>query len=590
MDFNRLFDLLPYQAAHYAQPKAFAERDGNTWQYYSTTDGLEMVEQMSVGLLNLGVQVGDKVGIFTQHGSPPWNFVDFAVQQIGGVVIPIHATSSPEAILHIIEETQLKICFVQNEQFAERIQEAIKSKEVHIYTFELSSKYPHWKSIFKKSTSNYLEEINHRKAQITEDTLATIIYTSGTTAEPKGVMLSHKNIISNIKAIISLVPINYHKRTFSFLPLSHIFERMVTYTYMVVGASVYYIDKMENIVPCIRSAKPHYFTSVPRFLEKVYDTILERGGEQAGWKRRLLLWAIRVGEGYEKKRLRNWNYWLKHRLADLIVFRRWRYALGGHVEGVVVGAAAMQARLGQLFSAAGIEVREGYGLTETSPVVSFNRFEPGGCRFGTVGIPIPGVEVNILNPDERGEGEIRVKGPNVMLGYFQKEALTQKVISPEGWFHTGDVGCMVHKKFLQITDRKKDIFKTSHGKYVAPQELENLLKDSEFIEQCLIIGFQRPFVAALIIPNMTMLHIWCDENKVHWTSPQFMVINPKVIQHFEKQLAMINENLPSHKQIRKFLLLHKEWTLETGELTATYKPLRAAILENNKKEINKMYT
>ena len=364
---------------------------------------------------------------------------------------------------------------------------------------------------------------------------------------------------------------------------------MVSYSYIAAGASVYYVDKLPNFVDYAKEIRPHYFSSVPRFLEKFYSGILERAGTMNRLKKGILLWAIALGERYDGKKGIPLLYFLKLKIADLLVFTSWRIALGNRVEGIIVGAAALQPRLGRLFSAAGIEIREGYGLTETSPVISFNRFEPGGVRFGTVGIPIPGIELKINDPNEENEGEILVKGPGVMLGYYNKPELTAEVLDDEGWFHTGDVGKIVHKRFLKITDRKKDIFKTTTGKYVSPQTIENQLNNSSFIEQSMVVGFNRPFVAALVVPAFGLLKKWCEENNVHWTAPQYMVINPKVVQHFEQIFESINEGLVNREKIRKFTLLYEDWSVENGEITPTLKLRRPYLLEKHQAEIDEMY-
>jgi len=589
IDFRRLFDIFPYQQAKFPNKAALVEKQDVGWKKYSTQECITQINRVSAGLLNLGLKKGEKVGIMTQLGSPRWTFVDIGTQQIGGIVVPIHAQVREHEIEHILNDAEVKFLIVENREFYNRV-EPIVDRVPHlkkIFTFQKLPNIPHYDNLVEEPMDRHLEEFEGRKAGVHEDDLATIIYTSGTTGNPKGVMLSHKNIISNIKATISLVPVNHGKRTLSFLPMSHIFERMVTYTYMAVGAAVYFAERRDAVAQNIKEVRPHYFASVPRFLEKVYDTILEKGGEQGKIVSRTLNWAVNVGERY--RRNMGLLYFFKLKIADLLVYRRWRNALGGKVEGVVVGAAALQPHLGKLFSAAGIEIREGYGMTETSPVISFNRFEPGGVRFGTVGIPVPGVEVRIQSPDEEGEGQILVKGPNVMMGYHNLEERTMAMFDSDGWFKTGDVGKFVHKKFLKITGRKKDIFKTSSGKYIAPALLESKLTASKFINSSMIIGFQKPFVTALIVPNIFQIKKWCTENNVHWTAPQYMVINPKVEKMMQGVIDEMNEELKNEEKIRKFTLLHEPWEVATGELTYTLKVRRPFILEKYEKVIGDMY-
>lgn len=591
MDFRRLFDIFPYQQSRYPQKVALAYKPGLKWQTYSTAQCIEEIGRVSAGLLDLGLKKGDKIGIMTQSGNPRWNFLDIGALQIGVVIVPIHATISQDNLEFILNNAEVKYCVVSNRELYEQVAAAKENAKClkTIYTLEKLPDILNWDQLLKVPNEKHLEAFQGLKAAIHEDDLATIIYTSGTTGDPKGVMLSHKNIVSNIKSTITLIPVTCDKRTFSFLPLSHIFERMVTYTYMAVGASLYYANTREPILETIREIKPHYFTAVPRLLEKLHDGILETAAEKSSFSRKIIHWSIRLGKRYKGRKAMSLGFYVKSIFADLLIYRKWRNALGGKVEGIAVGAAPLQADLGRLFSAAGIEIREGYGLTETSPVVAFNRFEPGGVRFGTVGIPIPGVELKIEDQNEEGEGEIVVKGPNVMLGYFKNEAQTKAVIDEEGWFKTGDIGKIVHKRFLEITDRKKDIFKTSVGKYIAPLAIEKQLKTSLFIEQAVVIGYKRPYICALILPSFSMLKAWCKDNNVHWTAPQYMVINPKVVELFQKEIEQVNASLQNYQVVRKHHLFHQELTEESGELTSTLKLKRAVIQERFTKEIEAMY-
>ncbi len=592
MDFLRLFDILPYQQMRFPNSSAIRVREGDGWRTFSTDTCIEEINKVSAGLLQLGIQRGDKVAIMAHTGSSYWNFFDLGAQQIGAVVVPLHATLSMDELLYILQDAQVRCCFVADIDLCEKIYQA-KSQLTdlqYIITLMPIVGAWHWPDFAVAPDDVIRKEIEQRRQQVHPEDLATIIYTSGTTGEPKGVMLSHRNLVSNIKSIIALIPVAYDKRVFSFLPLSHVFERMVTYTYLATGASLHYPASRDTTMQDLRAARPHYFTAVPRILERVYDAIMADVRKRPWFVRRIVKWAITFGEHYnETRRLPLPGYWLKRFLADMIVFRQWRQQLGGAVEGIAVGAAALQPRLGRLFSAAGIPIREGYGLTETSPVVAFNRFEPGGVRFGTVGIPIPGVEVRIEQPNEHGEGEILVRGPNVMMGYYGKPEATQAVLDAEGWLHTGDVGKMVYRRFLQITDRKKDIFKTSSGMYVSPQHLENHLRTSSYIEQCMIIGFKRPYVAALILPNFSMLEQWCQEHNVHWTSPPYMVLNNRVLKMMEQEIAHLNEPLAHHQRIRRFVLLHQPWSEHTGELTPTLKARRQVLLEKYSKEIESLF-
>ena len=592
MDFRRLFDIFPYQLEKFPQKAALVKKQDLGWESYSTAECVAEINRVSAGLLDLGLKRGDKMAIMSEIGSPKWNFLDFGIQQIGGITIPLNVNARPNQIEHVFNDAEVKFCVVASKELYDKVQ-AVSANVISlrkIFTFKKIPNIPFWKDLITEPTASHLAEFEGRKASIHEDDLATIIYTSGTTGTPKGVMLSHKNIVSNIKATISLVPVNCDKKTLSFLPLCHIFERMVTYTYMAVGASVYYAESVDTVLDNLQEIRPHYFSSVPRLLEKMYDGILEIGDEKGGLTKKILHWAIRLGERYNGERKVELFYFIKLQIASLLVYRKWRKILGGKVEGVIVGAAALQPKLGKLFSAAGVEIREGYGMTETSPVISFNRFEPGGVRFGTVGMIIPGVEVKIDTPIMNRPAEILVKGPNVMLGYYNLPEETAKQFNEDGWFKTGDVGMIVDKKFLQITGRGKDIFKTSSGKYVAPALLETKLNSSIYIDNSLVLGGQRPFVTALIIPNFINLQKWCEEHNVHWTSPQYMVINPKVVEFMEGVIEKVNEGMNNTERIRKHHLLFESWEIETEELTYTLKLRRPFIMEKYKKEIEEMYS
>ncbi len=591
MDFRRLFDILPYQLARFPNKTALATKDGIEWKRYSTSACIEEANRVSTGLMSLGLRRGDKVAILTYRGSPRWVFLDFGMQQAGIIPVPIHATCSREELIFILNDASVVYCVAENRELLEKVK-ALQPEAPGlrgIYTLQQLPDAPGWNDLVIEPTAKHLEALQGLRAAIHEDDLSTIIYTSGTTGEPKGVMLSHKNIVSNIKATITLIPADYTKRAVSFLPVSHIFERMVTLTYMAVGTSVYYLNQQENVLDFIREVRPHYFTAVPRFLEKAYDGILEQASQRPFLLKRLILWAIVVGEKYKVRGQFRPFYWLKLRLAGILVFRYWRRQLGGRIEGIIVGAAALQPRLARLFTAAGIPVREGYGMTETSPVIAFNRFSPGGTRFGTVGIPIPGLELRVDAPEGEEEGEILVKGPNIMMGYYNRPRETAAAFTEDGWLRTGDIGKITHKRFLQITGRRKDIFKTSGGKYIAPQELENTLRSSPYIEECMVMGFQRPFATALILPNFTLLQSWCEENDIHWTAPQFMIHNHKVEQFMAEEVEKANQALPGYKRIRNFHLLHEPWSAETGELTPTLKARRDAILKKFSKEVEELY-
>ncbi len=588
MDFKRLFDILPYQQAKYPQKIALAYRRKGKWTYYSTEKCLEHVQMLSAGMLRAGFQRGDKAGIIAHCGSPIWNLVDLALQQIGVIVVPIHHSASETDISFIIQDAGLKYCFASNEELAEKIA-AVSDKKLKLFVFSKSKHGQHTKELLAKPTIEGSVDIKKIKDSIVPTDIATIIYTSGTTGSPKGVMLSHQNIVSNIKSVMTIVPIDHDKKALSYLPLSHILERSTTFNYMAAGTSLYYSEGLDQLFTDAQEVRPNFLSAVPRVLEKIYALSLEtRSGK--GWLgKKIFDWAISLGENFDPLERLSPMYWLQHKFLDLLVYRKLRQAFGGKVEGMVVGAAALQPKLARLYCAAGIPVREGYGLTESSPVVSLNHFEPGLYRFGTVGIPLPGVDVKINQPNENGEGEIWVKGPNVMVGYYNAPEATAEVLDKNGWLHTGDIGRFVHRRFLKITDRKRDIFKTSSGKFVAPQKVENHLKNSPFISQVMVMGLNRPHAAALIVPDFIALENWCTENNVHWTAPQFMVHNTMVLKFMQTEMDSLNEPLEPHERIRKYTLMHEEWTVEKGGLTFTLKLNRRVLKERFEKEIKKMF-
>ena len=588
MDFQRLFDILPYQQAKYPKKKALAGRQGSGWKTFTTSECLETIDRLSIGLLRLGFQAGERAAILAHCGSPEWNFLDMALQQTGVIVVPIHSTAVNRDVAYIFEDAAIRCCFASNQEMLEKANEATAGT-MEVFTFEKTANAKHWEKLLVTPTPKELEELEDLKAGIPDAALATVIYTSGTTGLPKGVMLTHHNIVSNIKAILTLVPVNYRMDALSFLPLSHIFERMVTCLYMAAGTTVWYSNSVEAAFEDMQEVRPHFFTTVPRVLEKMHDQAMEERRSKGPLGRKIFDMAMAWGKNYDPLEKLSPIFWLRHQLLDWLVYRRWRQALGGRVEGIVVGAAALQVPLAKLLCAAGIRTREGYGLTETSPVVAFNHFEPGLHRFGTVGIPIPGMEVKIDKPNEQSEGEILVKGPNVMAGYLNRPEETAAVFTEDGWLRTGDSGCFEQRRFLKITGRKRDFFKTSSGKYVAPQRIELLLQQSPFIRQIMVIGINRPYPSALIVPDFPALEQWCGENGVHWTAPQFMALNPRVLKFMESIIEELNESLEPHERVRKFTLLHEEWTPGSGELTFTMKLAREAIGEKFSKEVGEMY-
>lgn len=591
MDFHRLFEILDYQLQRFPQEVAFAGKEHGGWVKWGTVEALRERDALSAGLLALGLQRGDRIGVLAHCGSPQWAIADAAMLQLGLIPTPVHNTARPEEIAFIAQDAGIRAFFVSNADMLALLQRSGTAVE-QVLSFENLPNTLGWEALRQTPDEAARQEIQRRRDSIGADDLATLLYTSGTTGQPKGVMLSHANLVSNIKSVLAITPVGPGLTAVSFLPLSHVFERMVTYMYQAAGMSIWYVDALEHLPQALREARPHFFTAVPRVLERSYERLLERRSQASLWRRKALDWAISLGERYPYAGQYGMplTYRLQRWVADLLVFRHWRRAMGGRLRGIAVGAAALQPRLGRLFSAAGVDVREGYGLTETSPVVAFNRFEPGGVHFGTVGIPVPGVEVRISHPDTDGIGEIEVRGPNVMLGYWNQPDETAARFTPDGWLKTGDLGRIEQKRFLRITGRSSELFKTTTGKFVAPTFVEQQLLASPLIAQCMAVGLNRPHVGALIVPNFDQLEAWCRENNVHWTAPPYMILNPKVLKRFEQEIQRINETaLGPVEQVLAFRLLAESWTTENGLLTPTLKLRRREIEARFAREIEQLF-
>ncbi len=588
---TRTFDILRFQLNRFPNERALGSRGDGHWRVYSIAECIAEVDRYSLTLLNLGIKAGDRVVMVPHAASAEWLFFDLAVQQIGAISVPVHDTLDAAQLHHILRETEAWLCIFANaEQGAHFLGDGslfpkLRSVFLHAETTDPNG----LNCLLDQGPPEGSYDLKALRAAVIEDDLSAIIYTSGTTGIPKGVMLSHKNIVSNLRAIVPILPVFPGKVGLSFLPFSHVLERMAIYTYIAAGASVYLPVDRDYINAAFREVRPHLFTAVPRILEKMYDLALAERARRGWLGRRIMDWALVLGRQYTGRTGPNLWYHFQLEVARLLVFKAMKRRLGGRVEGILVGAAWLRPELGRLFGAMGIKVREGYGMTETSPVVAMNQFKPGLFSFGTVGLPVPGVEVRIDQPDENGEGEILVRGPNVMKGYYKQPAATSSVLDEEGWLRTGDVGKWVKKRFLQVTDRKKDIFKTSSGEYIAPQVMENHFRESPFIEQLMVIGFQRPYLTAIIKPNFELLEAWAKDQNIHWTSAPYMVHNIKVRQKMEAEIQRLNTSLPNYQNIRAFHLTDQEWTVDSGLLTYTMKPVRTRILEKFGKEIELLY-
>ena len=590
MDFRRLFDLLHYQEARFPNKAALLERGDMDWQAWSTEACIRRMHEMSAGLLELGLKRGDRAGIYAPQGSPDWLLLDLAMQQIGVVVVPIHAGLSNEELAYMLKAARVRICFTANRECYQDIQ-AVRKSVLHleqVLTFRTLPDLPSLEEYVQEPSSEHLEYIQTSRASIHEDDLVTIIFTSGTSGHPQGVCLSHKNIVSNLKSVIAIVPVHCDHRVLSFLPLSHIFERVVVYTYLAVGASIYFVQSPLRLFEHTKEVRPHYMTVVPLVLERFYERIVKESKRRGGYQQRLTSWAVKQGMQYNGRFRIAPLYWLKLLLADLLVYRRWRRQLGGRLVGVVSGAAALRTELCRLFSAAGIEIREGYGLTEASPVVTCNRFEPGGYRFGTAGIPIPGVQIRIVNEDENGRGQIEVKGPNVMLGYLEEEATTE-VMTDDGWLRTGDIGTLEDRRFLRVFGRASDIFKTASGRFVSVRSIEQQLERSTYIHQAMVFGRNQPWLAAFIVPEFDHLRAWCAEHEVHWTAPEYMIYNPVVQQFFRDEMDRQQQNDQPFERVKTFALIDQAWTKESGLMTPTFKLRREKILTQYEKKVSGLF-
>ncbi len=584
-EVKRLFDIPYYQLERHPNERTFSTKRNGEWDKVSIQEFVEKVNKVSKGLVALGIKPGDRVGVVASNRYE-WNTVDIAIQQVGGIVVPVYPNISISDYKYIFKDAGIKICFVGNQELYEKLN-GIKgelSALEHLFAFDLLPEIPFWEEVFEAGLTIESQTIDELKANVRNEDLATIIYTSGTTGNPKGVMLSHNNLLSNVMACLERIPADEYSRVLTFLPVCHVYERMLHYMYLYLGCSIYFAESMDTIGDNIREVKPHVFTAVPRLLEKVYDKIMAKGDELTGIKKSLFFWAVGLAEQYDVVGKSAW-YKFKLSIARKLIFSKWQEALGGETKAIASGSAALQPRLARIFMAAGIPILEGYGLTETSPVVSVNDFI-NGIRIGTVGTVLKGVKVKFAS-----DGEILVKGPNVMMGYYNLPEKTAEEIDVEGWFHTGDIGEMVEDKFLKITDRKKEIFKTSGGKFIIPQAMENKFKESRFIEQIMVIGENQKFPAALIVPGFAFIKDWAKRKNLNFDnlSNEEIATNEAVIERIKKEVTGFNTLYGNWEQIKKIELLPKEFTIEGNELTPTLKLKRKIILEKYKTIVDKIY-
>lgn len=573
---TRLFDFPYYQLKNNPLSKALVTKYGDQWQATSTQEYIDKANAISRGLLKIGVKPNDKIAIISMTNRTEWNIMDIGVLQTGAQTVPIYPTISQEDYEYVLNHSEATYCFVSCKEVLQKvlaISDKVK-KLKDVYSFDQLDNCNHWTAVLEKGadTSNQ-KDVEARKADVKPDDLATFIYTSGTTGRPKGVMLTHNNIVSNVLASKKRVPFDAGESALSFLPVCHIFERMILYLYQYCGIEIYFAEGLDKISDNLKEVKPKIMTVVPRLLEKVYDSIIAKGSALTGVKKKLFFWAVDLGLKYEPYGANGWWYEKKLGLAKKLIFSKWKEALGGNLEMMVSGSAALQARLGRVFGAAGIPVMEGYGLTETSPVITVNDVRNRGWKIGSVGKVIENVEVKIAD-----DGEILCKGPNVMKGYYKDPEKTAEVIK-DGYFHTGDIGVFDDEGFLRITDRKKEMFKTSGGKYVAPQLLENRFKQSLFIEQIMVVGEGEKMPAAIIQPNFDFIYSWAEDHNIKVDANSDVCMNEKVITQIQKEVDAANEDFAKWEKVKQFRLTSDVWSIEEGHLTPTMKLRRKIVKE-----------
>lgn len=584
----RLFDLVPRYIEKYGYKDClFAGKVNKQWVKYDGKKFYEITNSISYGLLKLGVKKGDRIALIANN-APEWNMIDFAIQQVGAICIPIYPTISHDDYKYIFNHSEASIAFFTNKHLYSKVADIIADiptiKETYLIRASEDMKSLQ-DLIYLGNDNKDVDTLEARKAEVKNEDVATIIYTSGTTGTPKGVMLTHRNILSIVEYLCPLYPINETHNALSYLPLSHIYERAVQYCHIYLGCATYYVDNIGAIIDTMAEVKPQHFTSVPRLIEKVYHTIVRKGHKLTGFKKTIFFWALRLAERYDETKKHNgWFYLQKLKIADKLVFKEWRKVFGGNLKLIISGGAAIQPRLTKIFTAIGIQLSEGYGLTETSPVIASNSLTLGKLKSGTVGVVMDNQEVMIAE-----NGEILVKGPNVMLGYYKDEEKTREAIDENGYFHTGDKGCFDEDGLLKITGRIKEIFKTSMGKYVSPVLIENKIKESPFIGEMLVIGEGQKFAAALIYPNFEHLKSWCNIKGIPYTTDEEMIQSKDIIMRFRKEIDKYNATLGDYEQVKKFELIAKEWTIESGEMTASLKPRRSKIMANYADLVEKIY-
>ena len=584
---TRLFEFIEYQNQNAPLEKAFTTKYEGKWESISSQEFINQSRAISRALIGMGIKAGDKIAMITSNNRSEWSIMDVGLSSLGAVNVPLYPTISSKDYEYILNHSESIYCFVSDKEVYDKviaIKDNVNSLK-KIFSFNKIKGCAHWSELLKEgSEMDHDQEVTKMRDQVKTEDLATIIYTSGTTGVPKGVMLSHKNVVSNVISSSKRLPLSIgNASALSFLPICHIFERVILYIYMYNSVSVYFAESIETIADNLREVKPEVMTAVPRLLEKVYDKIYAKGEELSGIKQKLFYWAVNIGLKYEPYGQNGAWYEFKLKIANKLILSKWKDALGGNLLQICSGSAPLQPRLQRVFTAAGMTLVEGYGLTETSPVISVGDMRSNNFKIGTVGKIIDGVEVKIAD-----DGEILCKGPNVMMGYYKEEKMTDGVMTDD-YFHTGDIGEIDGDGFLKITDRKKEMFKTSGGKYIAPQVLENQMKQSIFIEQIMVVGSGRRMPTAIIQPNVEFVLKWLNGEGISCNSLNDAVKEPKLIEAFQNEIDIHNQHFGSWEQIKKFKLTPNEWTIEDGHLTPTMKLKRKVIAEKNSDLIESMY-
>jgi len=586
---TRTFDILDRYLTEFPRKDALGGKKDGTWYVYSTEEYNLKSHQFALGLMALGLKKGDKVATVTTN-RPEWNFADMGMSMTGVVHVPIYPTIGEDEYKYILHHAEVKLVIVGDQKLYEKINPIAKmlSHVEHIYAFEEvegAKLYDEILALGESRRDELSEKLESIKNSVQPEDMATIIYTSGTTGVPKGVMLTQKNLVSNFVSHSKMHHLGKDHHVVSFLPLCHVYERSVNYHFQYKGMGIYYVGNLNQIVSAIKEIKPHMFNSVPRLLEKVYDGFVTKGKELGGIKKSLYFWAMNLTRHFEYNKKYGPLLSLKIKIADKLIYSKWRAALGGNIVYVVSGGAALQPKIARVLGMSKMLNLEGYGLTETSPVIAVNNPVSGEMKIGTVGAVLEGFEVKIAE-----DGEILCKGPGVMKGYYKADDLTAEVIDADGWFHTGDIGVFEDGKYLKITDRKKEIFKLSGGKYIAPQMIENKLKASNLIEQVMVIGANEKFASALISPNFPLLHDWCAEHKIHFENNKDLIKKPEVFDKIQKEVHIINKTLGSHEQISRIRLVCAEWTPSSGELSPTLKLRRNIVAAKYQHLIDDIYS